>query len=218
MEEEQVNWKKNSEEFSRVFFENYDMVTEDDIDHDYKGLGYLSWATAYRMLIEKDPDAEYEILENEHGFIWEQYGTFLVRTRVHAFGRSRDMWLSIMDNSHNAVKAEKLTSNLVNNAIMRCLTKNIAMFGIGLKLYEKEDIPKESDNASKLTLDNKEKKKTPSDKLTDLCKEVISQEATNRDKVNAILKKYEPQKGAISKFTAQQIKDATAEIKKLLKK
>lgn len=203
--------------FRKIFFENYDMVTEDDIDKDYKGLNYLSWAKAYRMLIERDPSATYEVLRNEDGFVWEQFGTFMVRTKIYAFGKVKEMWLSVMDNAHNPVKLEKLTSNLISNSIMRCLTKNIAMFGIGLKLYEKEDIPKESDNSSTLTKANKEKKKTSKDKLVELCKDVIAQDSANRDKVNNILKKYEPQKGMISKFKVQQVKEAIEEIEKLKK-
>ena len=85
------------------------------------------------------------------------------------------------------------------------------------KLYEKEDIPKESDNSSTLTKANKEKKKTSKDKLVELCKDVIAQESENRDKVNNILKKYEPQKGMISKFKVQQVKEAIEEIEKLKK-
>ena len=40
---------------------------------------------------------------------------------------------------------ERATMFDVNTAIMRCLTKNIAMFGLGLYIYAGEDLPEEED-------------------------------------------------------------------------
>jgi hypothetical protein len=38
----------------------------------------------------------------------------------------------------------------INTAIMRCLTKNLAMFGLGLYIYAGEDIPS-VDNSDEIT-------------------------------------------------------------------
>ena len=131
------------------FLEFYNAISQEDIDKNYKGLDYISWANAYRMLIEADIDATYQVLENEKGFIFEQFGMLFVKTQVTAFGQTKMMWLPIMNNNHIAVKIEQMTGNQVNTSIMRCLTKNIAMFGIGLKLYVGEDIPKDDEVATK---------------------------------------------------------------------
>ena len=34
----------------------------------------------------------------------------------------------------------------INKTIMRCLTKNISMFGLGLYIYAGEDLPEEIQN------------------------------------------------------------------------
>ena len=40
----------------------------------------------------------------------------------------------------------------VNKAIMRCLTKNLAMFGLGLYIYAGEDIPETEREAEKANI------------------------------------------------------------------
>lgn len=50
----------------------------------------------------------------------------------------------------------------INTAIMRCLTKNIAMFGLGLYIYAGEDLPEESEERKE-----EEKKKAEFEKQTD---------------------------------------------------
>jgi hypothetical protein len=65
------------------------------------------------------------------------------------------MWLPVMDGKNKAMKreaykymtkfgeksVEAFTMFDVNKAIMRCLTKNLAMFGLGLYIYAGEDLP-----------------------------------------------------------------------------
>lgn len=220
------------EEFTREqFAKNYDMVVSDDIKQNFKGLRYLSWAKAWRLLKEQDPSATYNILPSDNGIIWEQLGTYIVRTMVKAFGETKEMWLPIMDNNHNAVKLEPydiklknstqhvdaMDSTHVNNTLMRCLTKNIAMFGIGLKLYEGEDIPQESEEMSEITKKKKESKMTPQEKLSQLCKDILAKDENKRVKILEILKKYEP-KGNPKKMTAQQAKEAYKKLEEFNKK
>ena len=64
-----------------------------------------------------------------------------------------------MDNNHRAVQntpyqlqfktgavtVPAINARHINDSIMRCLVKNIAMFGIGLKLYTGEDLKQYSD-------------------------------------------------------------------------
>lgn len=116
---------------------NNDIVN--DVEKDYKGLNYLSWATAYKLAMEQDPNMTYEILEDADGMPFFSRGDIhIVKTRVKMFGEVKSMILPIMDNKHNSVT--KPNSRQVNDNIMRCLAKNIAMFGIGLPLYVGEDL------------------------------------------------------------------------------
>lgn len=47
----------------------------------------------------------------------------------------------------------------INTAIMRCLTKNIAMFGLGLYIYAGEDLPEESEESKEESKKKAEEKK-----------------------------------------------------------
>jgi hypothetical protein len=49
------------------------------------------------------------------------------------------MWLPVMDSRNNAILQPRMTE--INKTIMRCLTKNLAMFGLGLYIYAGEDLP-----------------------------------------------------------------------------
>lgn len=98
------------------------------------GLSYLSWAHAVDELLIADDGATWEFPEPK------QYGkTMMVYSSVTAFGKTRKMQLPVMDNRNNAI--ENPDARKISDATMRCLTKNIACFGIGLYIYAGEDVP-----------------------------------------------------------------------------
>lgn len=121
------------------FDELYSIDINPHIEKDYKGLSYLSWATAYKLAMDNDPSMTYEIVQDNDGMPFFSRGNVhIVKTKVTMFGETKEMFLPIMDNKHNAV--DKPNSRQINDNIMRCLAKNIAMFGIGLPLYVGEDL------------------------------------------------------------------------------
>lgn len=123
----------------KKFDELYGIDINPHIEKDYKGLSYLSWATAYKLAMDYDPNMSYEVLEDSDGIPFFTRGAVnLVKTRVTMFGETKSMILPVMDNKHNAV--DNPNSRQINDNIMRCLAKNIAMFGIGLPLYVGEDL------------------------------------------------------------------------------
>ena len=80
---------------------------------------------------------------------------YMVWTEITIEGVSKKMWLPVMD-SHNEAMLDKprviktkkgeftvdsADMNDINKAIMRCLVKNLAMFGLGLNVYDGEDLP-----------------------------------------------------------------------------
>lgn len=96
------------------------------------GLTYLSWAWAVDTLLQNDPAATWEFTEPV------SFGdTMMVSCQVSAFGKIMKMHLPVMDNRNNAIKNPD--ARKINDAMMRCLTKCIALFGIGLYIYAKED-------------------------------------------------------------------------------
>lgn len=125
------------------------------------GLTYLSWAWAWAEVKKKYPDAIYNIkrFENNLPYVYDPNTGYMVFTDMTINGITHEMWLPVMDNNNKAMKSEeyKFTTRYnkevtvkqadmfdVNKTIMRCLVKNLAMFGLGLYIYAGEDIPKET--------------------------------------------------------------------------
>lgn len=108
------------------------------------GLTYLSWAWAWAEFKKKCPDATYEIVKfGEEGrpYFCDERTGYMVYTRVTAEGITYEMWLPVMDYKNKAMQVGQCTMFDINKAIMRCLTKNLAMFGLGLYIYAGEDLP-----------------------------------------------------------------------------
>lgn len=102
------------------------------------GLSYLSWAWAVDYLLQEDSTAWWEFDEPLH------FGeSVMVRCKLHAFGKTIQMHLPVMDNRNNAVKNPD--ARKISDAMMRCLTKAIACYGIGLYVYAGEDLPSDVD-------------------------------------------------------------------------
>lgn len=121
------------------FKEMLNVDVREHLEKDFKGLNYLSWATAYQLMMENDPTATYDVLEDADGIpLFSRGNIHFVKTSVTMFGQTKKMQLPVMDNKHNAVDAP--TSRQVSDCIMRCLVKNIAMFGIGLRVFRKEGL------------------------------------------------------------------------------
>lgn len=101
-------------------------------------LSYLSWAWAVDYLLQQDASAWWEFHEPQ------MFGdSMMVRCSVHAFGKTIQMHLPVMDHKNNAIKNPD--SRKVSDAMMRCLTKAIACYGIGLYVYAGEDLPSEGE-------------------------------------------------------------------------
>jgi hypothetical protein len=101
------------------------------------GLSYLSWSWAVDVLLQNDSSATWEFPEPKY------YGdTVMVYCDVTAFGKTMKMHLPVMDLRNKAVVSPNTTD--INKAMMRCLAKCIACFGIGLYIYSGEDLPTES--------------------------------------------------------------------------
>lgn len=142
------------EEFERLY--SYD-VTE--YVERKNGLAYLSWAWAWAEFKQFYPDATYEVKKDECGlpYFGDPDIGYMVYTSVTAGDLTYEMWLPVMDNNNKSLKAqpytfqtksgertvEAMTMFDVNKAVMRCLVKNLAMFGLGLYIYAGEDLPED---------------------------------------------------------------------------
>lgn len=117
---------------------------------------FLSWAYAWSEFKKANEDASYKVIENENGmpYFVSDLG-IIVKTQITANGETMSMWLPVMNGANQAMKTmpyEYITKGGkksvtaatmmdINKTIMRCLTKNIAMFGLGLYVFSGEDAP-----------------------------------------------------------------------------
>lgn len=111
-------------------------------------LTYLSWAWAWAEFKKKYPKATYTVDKFDGTYCTgnDKIG-WMVRTEVYADELCYEMWLPVMDMRNNAILSPKMTD--VNKTIMRCLTKNLAMFGLGLYIYAGEDLPEDLEEDTK---------------------------------------------------------------------
>ncbi len=145
----------------KLFNELYAVNVNDYVEQK-NGLTYLSWASAWAEFKKRCPDATYEIVKFDGApYFYDENLGYMCYTRVTANGQTHEMWLPVMDAKNKAMKAypytymtkeygkmvektvQPATMFDVNKTIMRCLTKNLAMFGLGLYIYAGEDLPEQ---------------------------------------------------------------------------
>lgn len=140
-------------------------------------LTYLSWSWAFDTVQQLLP-ISYEVKQfvdgegNKVPYQYDKNTGYMVFTEMNIIGVKKSMWLPVMDSANKAMKAEpyKYTTKMgdkwvqaatmfdVNKTIMRCLVKNISMFGLGLYIYAGEDLPpKEKEYITKEQLDEMKK-------------------------------------------------------------
>ena len=101
-------------------------------------LTYLSWSRAWMLLMSEYPQATYTFVDFE-GVPYRTLpdGTTEVATQIKIDNHVRSMILPIMDYKNNAVVNPN--ARQVNDNRMRCLVKNLAMFGLGMKVFTQFD-------------------------------------------------------------------------------
>lgn len=117
-------------------------------DHTEKknGLTYLSWAWAWSKVLEVDPAANYEVeqfIHPDNPNLKVPYqdigGSCIVWVSVTIFGKTIKVQLPVLDYRNKCISAPNAFD--INTSIMRCLTKGVAMHGLGLYIYAGEDLP-----------------------------------------------------------------------------
>ena len=147
------------------------------------GLTYLSWTYAWKAFKKTYPNATYEITHwDGHPYLFDENLGYMVETTVSNGTESHTMWLPVMDGANRAQKhqpyeittstGKKFVVNAatmfdINTTIMRCLVKNIAMFGLGLYIYAGEDLPELSETtiAEKQAQENEKKIATMKERI-----------------------------------------------------
>ena len=105
------------------------------------GLSYLSWAWAWAEALKADPKASFRVEMFDCKCYMEINGTAMVFVTVTMFDKPMTCQLPVMDYRNKAILNPDAFA--VNTAIMRCMTKALALHGLGLYLYSGEDVPEE---------------------------------------------------------------------------
>lgn len=171
-------------------FENLFKVNVNGQVEKKNGLNYLSWVFAWAEVKKRYPEATYEVKqfgETQLPYVYDENTGYMVFTTVTIKGLTHEMWLPVMDSANKAMKNKPYTYDTrykkgvvveaatmfdINKTIMRCLAKNLAMFGLGLYIYAGEDLP-ESEAVNKNAKGQNPQQKTLSDKTTKELNELI---------------------------------------------
>jgi hypothetical protein len=142
---------KSNQMEKKTVFERLSAINLNDHVEKKDNLTYLSWAWAWSATKNACPDATYKIGETEYD---DALG-FMCHTTVTIEGETLEMWLPVMDGKNKSMKktsysystrygdkqVDAATTFDINKTIMRCLVKNLAMFGLGIYIYAGEDLP-----------------------------------------------------------------------------
>lgn len=142
------------------------------------GMTYLTWSSAWAEVMKRY-HCDYEIEKfNGLPYVYDENTGYMVYTKVTIEGVTREMWLPVMDSKNKAMLAhsyeyqtkygvktvEPATMTDINKTIMRCLVKNLAMFGLGLYIYAGEDLPEGEQTEAPAKEPEKKPKKAPAKK------------------------------------------------------
>ena len=148
-------------------FEELLKINVNDHTENKNGLTYLSWTWAVSEIKKQCPDFKYEILkfDNNLPYVYDENTGYMVFTKVTIGDETNEMWLPVMDGNNKAMlnheykyqvkkyeqgkwtgeyvekTVEPATMFDINKTIMRCLVKNVSLFGLGLYIYAGEDLP-----------------------------------------------------------------------------
>jgi hypothetical protein len=114
------------------------------------GLSYLSWAWAWAEALRADPTATYKVEMFGDKCFMDINGTAMVFVTATMFGKPMTCQLPVMDYRNKAIPNPDAFA--VNTAIMRCMTKALALHGLGMYLYSGEDLPEEGNKTEKIII------------------------------------------------------------------
>jgi hypothetical protein len=139
-------------------FETLSSINVNDKTEKKSNLTYLSWSFAWAEFKKVCPTATYKIKEygeDKKPYLYDENFGIMVMTSVTVGTETHEMWLFVMDGANKAMKTKPYTYQTrygekecaaatmfdINKTLMRCLVKNLAMFGLGIYIYAGEDLP-----------------------------------------------------------------------------
>lgn len=127
--------------------------------YDKNGFSYIPWAIAWSMLKDKYPDAQRTVYESEAGMPYFSDGAYAhVKVGVTVGGIEHIDYLPVIDYRNKSIPIENITSFDINKSIQRSTVKAIAMHGLGISLWMKDDGFPEVVVSAEEAMPNKENK------------------------------------------------------------
>ena len=176
-------------------FTTLNSINVSDKSKEKNGLSYLPWASTWALIKKSFPDATYQIYPQVldtygNSRFWHDDGkTGWVEVGVTINGVEMKETLAIMDYHNKSIPAENITSADANKSVKRCMVKACALHGLGLYIYEGEDLPEEETKINEIRDSIRaliEKKIKISDnakeKVAQFCKEAESEAYPALDK------------------------------------
>ena len=175
-------------------------------------MDYLPWSSAWDFVKNIYPNATYEIIKTEDGQIYHHdTRTCWVETRVTINDETQTEILPVLDYRNQAIGYDKVTTSDVNKSIKRCLVKNLALFGLGLSLWNGEEL---SDNAKKAKSDKDEALKEVRDNFIKLLKKKVD-EGCDKEKLFNYVEKLIGSKNPNSVSDLDLLADSMEEIESI---
>ena len=166
----------SEQSITQSVFSQLSAINVNDKTEKKSNLTYLSWAHAWAEVKKLFPNASYEILKfNNLPYVHDPKLGYMVYTTVTIQTITHEMWLPVMDGANQAMldhpytytvmgwkngqkmpvekKVDAATMFDINKTIMRCLTKNLAMHGLGIYIYAGEDLPLTEEEMPVATVD-----------------------------------------------------------------
>lgn len=193
-------------------------------------LSYLPWSSAWEIIKNHYPDAVYAPVKTPDGCLYHTDGkTCWVETSLTIAGETQNETLAVMDHKNQSISVDVIASTNFEKSIKRCLVKNAALFGLGLSLWNGEELS----DAAKTTRAKKQEEEEAAEKerrkqaaalslenakIVELCKTKIEAGVSQAD-LYAVVEKYTGgKKNPNAITTMEESKACYAEIKAMKEK
>jgi hypothetical protein len=168
------------DERRKIYFDTLYQINLNDKVEKKENLTYLTWAEAWKAFKSVYPSATFRVIthpDTKMPYYVDPNVDIFVFTEITADDLTYQMHLPVLNSAMKAMRLQPYTYQIwdkqnkryvertceaattfdINKSIMRCLVKNIALFGLGLSIFSKikEDLP------SDLSDENASEKKKP---------------------------------------------------------
>lgn len=189
---------KSTDEKKENYFKKLNDVDVSDKVKAKNGLNYLPWSCAWGEVKKIYPDANFNVYEQSIPLNFDERHDMFLTYKRPWFTDGKTGWvkvgvtinklelvetLAIMDHRNKPIPADDITSVDANKSIKRCLAKACALHGLGLYVYDGEELPEtvlKKNQLKESVLELIKKKSALSDKAKDevasVCLDIAAEE------------------------------------------